>query len=304
MKNKSLVIGGSGFIGRNLCEYLLKKGDLVTSFDLEPPKDKVAGVNYINGSFFDDEKLKEIVDNQDVIFHSISTINPANSVTDYMRGYEKDFIQTIKLFEFLKRTKTKVVFLSSGGTVYGDVEIMPITEGMECKPKNHYGNIKLCIENYIRTINKIENSHHIIARISNPYGPGQDSNKGVGFIDAVIRNGISKNRVEIWGDGMVIRDYIYISDVCKMLYTLSVYEGREDVFNISSNCGETQIEIIEIAKKYFKDLNVQYTPSRDIDAKRIVLCNKKILKIMDSELVNIDDGIGLYIDYLKGQEND
>lgn len=298
MKNNVLVIGGNGFIGKNLCAYLNKIGKRVTSFDLTLPKHREENIQYVSGDFFHIDTLKKLIKNQDIIFHCISTINPTNSVTDYMRGYEKDFIQTIRLFDLIKETSAKVIFLSSGGTVYGDVMEMPISENTVCNPKNHYGNLKLCIENFIRTYNKVNHQKHLIARISNPYGPGQDSNKGVGFIDAVIRKAICKETIEVWGDGEIVRDYIYIDDVCKMLYALAEHDGEEEVFNLSSNQGVTQNKVIAIVREHIQDLKVEYRSFRAIDAKKIVLCNQRIRKIMPDELTNIEEGIHRYLSYL------
>ena len=142
------------------------------------------------GNFFDDVELETLVENNDIIVHAISTVNPGNSNVQYMRGYNNDFIQTIKLCEYATLYNKKVIFLSSGGTVYGVQEYQPIIEDVCARPINHYGNIKLCIENTIRTFNFQKNTNFIIARISNPYGPGQDYHKGVGFIDAAIKKAI------------------------------------------------------------------------------------------------------------------
>lgn len=88
----------------------------------------------------------------------------------------------------------RVIFLSSGGTVYGIQDEQPIVENAIASPINHYGAVKLCIETVIKTFNKQLHTKMIIARISNPYGPGQDYNKGVGFIDAALK------KVSNWRD--------------------------------------------------------------------------------------------------------
>ena len=98
-----------------------------------------------------------------------------------MEGYKRDFIQTINLCGMLIRQKTNMIFLSSGGTVYGVQEVQPIKETALPVPINHYGSLKLCIENVIRTFNTQLHTKMRIARISNPYGPGQDYHKGVGL---------------------------------------------------------------------------------------------------------------------------
>ena len=124
--------------------------------------------------------------------------------------------------------------------MHGNQEIQPIVEDALPRPINHYGNVKLCIENTIRTFNYQAHTKILIARISNPYGPGQDFNKGVGFIDAAIKKTIRGEKIEIWGDGNNVRDYIYIDDVCRMLISLFNYQGNYDTFNISSNTGTSQ----------------------------------------------------------------
>lgn len=297
-KNKALIIGGNGFIGSNLSKHLADKEWDVYSFDMINPKVADARINYIQGDFFDDNVLEKIIQGMDVIYHSLSTINPGNSNTKYMMGYNRDFIQTVKLCSMLVNTKTKLVFLSSGGTVYGKQKIQPIKEDAVAMPINHYGNVKLCIENTIRVFDIQANSKMIIARISNPYGPGQDFTKGVGFIDAVIKRAINNEIVEVWGDGGIVRDYIYIDDVCEMLCSLSDYDGQEVIFNISSGIGTTQNEIIAIVRDIVGEINVVYKDARSVDVPKLVLDNEKIRTIIDLDQIALAAGIKKYYDYL------
>lgn len=297
-KSKVLIIGGNGFIGSNLGRFLLTKGMDVYSFDMVEPKNVNPDIHYIQGDFFDDNVLEKIICGMDVIYHSLSTINPGNSNTKYMMGYSRDFIQTVKLCSKLLNTQTKLIFLSSGGTVYGKQICQPIKENATAMPINHYGNVKLCIENTIRIFDIQANSKMLIARISNPYGPGQDFTKGVGFIDAVIKKSLNKEPVEIWGDGEVVRDYIYIDDVCKMLYALSKYNGEEVVFNVSSGKGVSQNQIIEIISGLCEDVVCNYKEARSVDAPKIVLDNALIRKLYTEPIVEIEEGIIKYYQYL------
>lgn len=296
---KILVLGGNGFIGKNLCKYLKLRGEDVYSFDMACPDTREEGVHYLEGDFFDDFTLKNIIKDMDVIFHGICTLNPGNSNEKYLMGYERDFIQTVKLCSYIQEMGNKLIFLSSGGTVYGNQEIQPISEEAIPRPINHYGNLKLCIENTIRTFNYQLHKKMLIARISNPYGPGQDYHKGVGFIDAVLKRAINGERVEIWGDGNVVRDYIYIDDVCRMLYALVNYQGDQDVFNISSNTATSQNDVLQIIKKLLPELEVAYFPARSVDAHKIMLDNSKIKKVEEFRLVEIEQGIRLYYEYIK-----
>lgn len=299
IKNRVLVLGGNGFIGRNLCEYFYSKGWTVTSFDMLKPQEERAGIKYVDGNFFDDKQLEAAISNQDVIIHAISTINPGNSNVKFMQGYEKDLVQTAKLCSMLVGTDTKLIFLSSGGTVYGNQEVQPIVEETRTVPINHYGCVKICIENIINTFNIQFNTNFIIARVANPYGPGQDYKKGVGFIDAAIKKALLNDEIEIWGDGETIRDYVHISDVCQMIYALVGYHGNKDIFNISSGIGKSQNEILQVLKNIGLDFKVTYQNARNVDVKKIILDNTKIKAICDTPLTSIEDGIQQYCDYLK-----
>lgn len=295
---KILILGGNGFIGKNLAEYLVKQGECVYSFDMVKPLNGNPAIHYLEGDFFDDYTLEHIIQGMDVIYHAISTVNPGNSNEKCVLGYERDFMQTVKLCNWIKDMSVRMIFLSSGGTVYGNQEKQPIPETAVTVPINHYGNVKLCIENTIRTFNFQAKKSMLIARISNPYGPGQDYHKGVGFVDAIIKRSLKHEPIEVWGDGSVVRDYIYIEDVCKLLYLLCVYEGEEIIFNISSGHGVSQNQIVESLRELGIDVQVQYVGGRSVDAKKIVLDNTKVCSISDISLIPLSEGIAKYYQYL------
>ena len=299
-QKKALIIGGNGFIGSNLARMLADSGYSVTSFDIAEPPRRDDRVRYVMGDFFDDNVLAGVIKEQDIIYHALSTINPGNSNEKYMMGYGRDFIQTVKLFNMIKDTDTKLIFLSSGGTVYGDQEIQPSKEDTLARPINHYGNVKLCIENTLRVFDIQAKSKMMIARISNPYGPGQDYNKGVGFIDAVIKKTLAGQTIEVWGDGEIIRDYIYIDDVCSMLVGLASYEGGYNLFNISSGTGTSQNRILEIVKSIDSNVKYEYKPARSVDVRKIILDNSRIMESgYNRSLRGLEEGIKSVYDYHK-----
>lgn len=295
---KILVLGGNGFIGRNLCEYMAQKGEMVYSFDMALPEIKKEGIKYISGDFFDDYTLEKVISGMDIVFHAICTLNPGNSNDKCLMGYERDFVQTAKLCYLLKDTNCRLIFLSSGGTVYGNQKLQPIREDAVPVPINHYGNLKLCIENTIRTFNFQSKRNMLVARISNPYGPGQNYLKGVGFIDAALKRAIHGETIEVWGNGDVIRDYIYIDDVCRMLYDLVHYHGKYEVFNLSSNTGTSQNDVLNIIKDIIPDVSIKYADARSVDAKKIILDNTRIMEQDEFALVHVKDGIRNYYNYI------
>lgn len=299
MKKKVLIIGGAGFIGSNLSRHLTESGMEVYCFDMSVPSPKIPGVQYICGDFFDDYILEHALEGMDYVVHALSTVNPGNSNEKYLQGYERDFIQTAKLCKMITDKKIRMIFLSSGGTVYGNQKIQPIPEEALPRPINHYGNVKLCIENTIRTFNYQAHTKILIARISNPYGPGQDFHKGVGFIDAALKKTIRGEKIQIWGDGSIVRDYIYIDDVCRMLESLFIYDGEFDTFNISSNTGTSQGEIISLLENMGLNPQKEYLPARSVDAEKIILDNQRIMSIHEVPLVPLKQGIGIYYEWLK-----
>lgn len=298
MKNV-LIIGGNGFIGRNLSQCLVNHNFNVYSFDIQMPTKKNDNVHYIIGDFFDDEVLKKTLNNIDIVIHSLSTVNPGNSNTRFMQGYSRDFVQSVKLFDLCIKKSIRVIFLSSGGTVYGIQDEQPIKETAIAAPINHYGSVKLCIESVLKTFNTQLHTKMLIARISNPYGPGQDYNKGVGFIDAALKKCMKNEPIEIWGDGEVVRDYIYIDDVCEMIYSLICYKGDQEVFNISSNEGVSLNNIIKELQNLGLNPDVKYKESRSVDVPKVILDNTRIEKIHPMKIRTFKEGIKEYYMYLS-----
>ena len=145
------VLGANGFIGRNLVRVLLKKSFHVTAFDLSLKKDIKGNISWVEGDFFDIKMLEALVKRNDILIHAICTINPGISNKKYMYAYRNDLIQSIELCELCTQYKKKLLFISSGGTVYGTQKYMPIAEETFSYPINHYGNLKLCTENTYRT---------------------------------------------------------------------------------------------------------------------------------------------------------
>lgn len=291
---KILILGGNGFLGSNLAQFLKNKGYSVTCFDIVYPQKRVPGIQYVKGNFFDETDLIPYLQDAEVVFHAISTINPGNSNVKYMFAYSNDFLQSVKLAQFSKEYEFKLIYFSSGGTVYGNQDVQPIKETATSIPINHYGNIKLCIENTYRTFNRQIGTNIIIARIANPYGPGQDYTKGVGFVDAAIKKAISHDVLQVYGDGSVIRDYIYIEDVCGMLEKLIGYSGQNEVFNLGTGVGVSQKEVIKIVKDIVGILDVNYVASRTIDVPCVILDNYLMSELYDEKCVDIYEGIKKY----------
>ena len=124
-----------------------------------------------------------------------------------------------------------------------------------------------------------------------------------GFIDAAIKKAMLGDVLEIGGDGDTVRDYIYIDDVCEMLYSLIDYSGEEEVFNISSGIGTSQNDIINIVEDKIRKINIIYKDRRSVDVNKIILDNSKISNVCDIKLISLENGIEKTIDHLKKYQN-
>lgn len=297
---KVLVLGGNGFIGRNLCNTLYNAGHYVISLGRKIDSSCICNEAVVC-DYYNDAALFQYVDQADCIFQTISSISTSNSNRIYMYGYEKDLKKGIELFEYAAKSKKRVYFLSSGGTVYGDAKLIPTPEDAPTEPVSHYGVLKRALESVAHVINNTYGKYVYVIRLANPYGPGQDFKRGIGFIDAVLRRSMNGDEISIWGDGTIVRDYIYIDDACKMMCALLQYNGDDTIFNVGTGIGTSQNDIINIVRNIGLNVNVKYCESRSFDVKRNVLDIKRISSVYPNDLIPIQQGIETYYKYILAQ---
>jgi UDP-glucose 4-epimerase len=181
---------------------------------------------------------------------------------------------TIGLLEALKRRGNgRVLFLSSGGTIYGRLHRIPADEDHPIAPITAYGAEKAVAELYLRHYQTICDLDVRIARIANVYGAGQDPARGLGAVTTFIDHALAGRKISIYGDGTVIRDYVHISDVASVLATLSTIPAPKDfIFNIGNGAGTSLNDIVAILEAHLaRPLDVQRTEARAFDVPVSVL---------------------------------
>lgn len=270
-KSRVLVLGGSGFIGKNLCQKLVAVADSVTSLSLSPSN--IKGVTDVCASYFDDQVLDNEISRHDVIIHLVSTSVPSTANSNAVKDAEENLLRTIKVLDLCIAKKVKkFIFISSGGTVYGHSSQQPIKESVEKKPINAYGTCKLSIENYIDYYNRVYALDSVILRVANPYGPFQTTRKAQGAVAHFINNILSSANINIWGDGELVRDYIYIDDVVDAILKSITYSGEHRVFNIGTGIGTSLNQLVSALEILSgTSVSVSYTDSRKIDVAYNVL---------------------------------
>ena len=297
----TLVLGGGGFIGSHLVRRLLNCGHSVRSFDRSyNERICLKGIDYITGDFNDLDALENVLNDIDIVFHLISTTNPTISNQDPAADVSSNLVGTIKLLELMRDKKiNRIVYISSGGTVYGNPEKLPVTEGHHLKPICSYGVVKVAIEKYIYLYQELYGLEAAILRPSNLYGPLQRADKGQGVIAAFLEN-IHKNKsINIWGDGSVIRDYLYVDDLIDLCVML-MENNSIGVYNAGSGKGISLSALIDTIREVINiPVQINYDKGRSFDVKEIVLDIKKANKELSwSPKIDLKDGIKKHWDWI------
>lgn len=253
--SKIVILGADGFIGRHLAIKLAQNSsDTIIAFDRfsayqngeEHPFNPFNNITMVAGNFFNRIDLAEVLTETDFLFHLISSTNPAASNSDPFIDIDTNVRSSIELFELCVEKKVgKVIFLSSGGTVYGDVDDEAINELAAPAPRSPYGIGKLTIEHYLRYFKFTHDLNYIIYRVANPYGPGQNILGKQGVVPIFMNKFITKQPITIYGEGTMTRDFIFIDDLIEMIAVSYAKSARFNEYNIGSGNGKTVKEIVE-----------------------------------------------------------
>ncbi|HEY2336833.1 MAG TPA: NAD-dependent epimerase/dehydratase family protein [Burkholderiales bacterium] len=267
-----LVLGGGGFIGSHLAEALLSAGHRVRLFErphlmaLTAPA-TAAKAEIVTGDFLNYGDLARALSGIEVVFHLISTTLPKPSNDNPVYDVETNLVGSLRLLELCRAHRVrKVVFSSSGGTVYGVPATVPIAEAHPTEPLCSYGIQKLAIEKYLQLEHALHGLDYCILRPSNPYGERQRTDVAQGAIAVFLERALRGEPIEIWGDGSVVRDYVYVGDVAEAFVRAVSYEGAQRVFNVGSGTGTSLKELIEkIGALLGRKPAVDYRPARRVD---------------------------------------
>jgi UDP-glucose 4-epimerase len=307
----SLVLGGCGFMGSHLVDGLLDRGYKVKIFDKSKVDTKkinhnISQIDLIRGNFDNKDDLRRAIKDIDYIFHFIGTTLPHSSIQNPIYDFESNVIATINMLEIAKSANVrKIIFASSGGTIYGIPKQIPISEDHPTNPICAYGITKLIIEKYLHLYYQLYGLDYISLRFSNAYGERQNPNGPQGAIAVFLGNIINGHPINIWGDGTAVRDYIYVRDI--VLASLKAMENpapQYRVLNIGSGIGLSLNELIAALKQTVgKEIQVQYTPGRKIDVPANVLDITLAQKVLQwKPQIMIEEGLRKTFQYLKNEK--
>lgn len=305
-----LVLGGAGFIGGNLSRALVAMGDRPRVFNrpgyaLSNIEDIFSKIDLISGDFMDDVALRKALDGVDTVYHLISTTFPSMTTESSVYDVMSNLLPTIRLLEICAASGVKkIVYASSGGTVYGEPLYMPIDEEHLRMPKSAYGQSKLTIENYLHFYARTTNVDVDILRISNPYGPGQNPFGVQGIIAIALGCAKSKRPLKLFGRGEAVRDYVFIEDVVRAMILAAEKPGSFTT-NISSCVGYSVIEIVEAVERVSgQTIEKQFISSRVGDVLINILENNRAREIYGWwPKTTLTDGLALTWEWMNKRQH-
>ena len=296
---KIAIFGGGGFIGSAIADRLLLDGHELRVFErprvapyrLFFPDEKV---EWISGDLMSVHDVSTAITGVDVVLHLVSTTLPKSSNDDPIYDVQSNLVATIQLLNAMVALKVKkIVFISSGGTVYGNPSYLPIDEKHPTEPLVSYGITKLAIEKYLQMYQGLHGIKANIMRVSNPFGNRQRVETAQGAVAVFLSRAIQGQPIEIWGDGSVSRDYLYVSDVADAFAKAVNYDGPKSVFNISSGQGTSLNDVIGLIEQVLRvQITRNYLPGRTFDVPVSILDNTLARDELGwSPTVSLEEGI-------------
>lgn len=271
---KIILLGAAGFIGMNLVLKLAndQTNDITVvdrSRDYFSTLKKVrnSNIRIVEKDLLMDSDYEGLVDGQDIVYHLISTTVPTTSNQHIAEEIKANVVLTANLLEAcVRKNVKKVIFLSSGGTVYGKESSCPLNEKTPTNPITSYGIQKIGIEKLLYLYNYMYGLDYRIIRLANPYGPYQRPNGVQGAVTTFTYKALKGEEIKVYGDGSIVRDFIYIDDAVRGIQNIVNGNDSYHTFNLGCGYGTSIKQVLrKIEQALNIDLKVKYCESRKVD---------------------------------------
>ncbi len=280
---KCCVIGGTGFIGSHLIQALLETGRDVLVIGRKE-KNRVnlpGGVAYLQGDVSDAEFIENALEGVGEIIDLAYSSVPKTSFEDPLNDILSNLPSSVALFNAATHFPIKkIIYVSSGGTVYGEPLFLPITEDHPTNPISPYGITKLALEKYAKMYFRIKGLPIVSVRPSNPYGEMQIGFVGQGFVATAMASVLMQKEIRIFGENGTVRDYIYVGDLARAIVAALEYGSPGECYNVGTSIGRSNLEVIEeiavLAKKNAIEPRISFMPHRPFDVSANILDAEKL----------------------------
>jgi UDP-glucose 4-epimerase len=247
----------------------------------------------ILGDYTSDQALANVPTNVDLLFHFAWSFTPSSSIAQPYRGFELDVLGSSRLFDcVIARGCRRILFASSGGTVYGEAPIGGADESTVLRPGSPYAAAKVAVEAHLEALAAFTPLTYLSYRIGNPYGPTQEARPGFGIVPTMLNCALQGNPIPIYGDGSMRRDYIYIDDVMKAISKTYLREDISGPMNVGSGTTKSVIELAEIISRTVGvDSKIEWRDKRDFDIKISSLDVTRMKSLTNLLPRSLSDGI-------------
>jgi UDP-glucose 4-epimerase len=281
------------------------RGHPTRIIDLKPPP--ANGEEFIRMDLKDLPQNPEVLSGINIVYHLAWTTIPQTSNADMGADIQDNLWTSIKLLEACAAAKVKkVIFMSSGGTVYGIPREIPLSEEHPCNPLCSYGITKLGVEKYLEVFRNTCGLEYVVLRGANPFGEGQNTSRPLGAVGVFLHRLLQNQAIDIWGDGRVVRDFFYVKDLAQALYRSMRYQPPDKgvrIFNVGSGCGLSLVELLEnIAEITGKTPRLRFRPPRGIDVPANILDTRRIVAMLGwKPQVGLKEGLKRTWEWMKIQ---
>jgi len=298
-RERVVIFGGAGFIGSHLTEELLGHGWPVRVFDKSHGDWRnlaaVQGqVERVEGDFVNRMDIRKALDGCRTVIHLVSATLPSSSNENPAYDVEANVIATLNLLEEARKGGvTRILFISSGGTVYGPAERLPIDEDHPTEPACSYGIAKLAIEKYLALYRRLHGLDSAVLRFSNPYGERQNPAAAQGAVAVFLGRVQRGEAIDLWGDGSAVRDYLYIRDGVRAFRQVLENPQASGVFNVGCGRGTSLLELIEAIRRVTGEaVRVNRLPGRPLDVPANVLDSTRLNHLTGWQAeTDLEDGL-------------
>lgn len=273
-----LLLGGAGFMGRALCARLSAGGYNVHVLARGTTLEIADGCTFHGGGMENTDLLRRLLPFVGTVVHLASGTTPGLSAITPSLEADLNIAPTLGLLgELTAHPRIRLVYVSSGGTVYGDPGSGMADESSELKPLSFYGAGKVAMETFLRCFQQRQGNPLAILRPSNVYGPGQPRYQGFGVIRTMLQHALDGSTMSIWGDGSIVRDFVYIDDVLSAMECFVSENAPIGTFNVGAGVGHSLNDLVTLVERASgRRLSVRHEAARGIDVQRIVLDTRAI----------------------------
>jgi UDP-glucose 4-epimerase len=291
-----LVIGGGGFLGRALTAELVGRGRRVHVLGRRNAAGLPPQASFDRGGLSNEAALRRLLPDCATVFHLACATTPSVSADLPMLEVEENIAPTLRFLSVLRDfPDTHLIFMSSGGALYGNIGARPAREDDALNPLSFHGAGKAALEAFLHAHAARSSGPLTILRTSNLYGPGQPAREGFGIVRAMLDRARTDTPLEIWGDGEATRDFIYIDDVVAVCLRYAELAGGRETYNVGSGegCSLNRLRsIVEVATG--RRLRVNYRAPRAVDVQHIELDIARLrARLGWAPRVSLADGVGM-----------